>query len=139
MTEVRTVSSTGAEKGVKEERYDLLPKEALDAIARVYAFGAEKYADHNWRKGYEWSKSYAALQRHVTAFWSGETHDPESGLPHLGHAGFHIFAMLTWLAEQGEGGEFDDRYRPAPKEPTLADFHARIIAGMSEVPHRPRW
>ena len=85
-------------------------KEAVDAIAEVYDFGATKYSDHNWRKGYEWSKSYAAAMRHMTSFWNGETLDPESGLPHVAHAGFHVFALLTWLSE-GEGGEFDDRYK----------------------------
>lgn len=109
--EVRTVSATGGEKGVKAERYDLLPKPGLDAIARCFGFGATKYQDHNWRKGYEWSKSFAAAMRHLTAFWEGETLDPESGLPHLAHAGFHILVMLTWLQEQGEGGMFDDRYK----------------------------
>lgn len=71
----------------------------------------------NWRRGYEWSKSYAAAQRHMTAFWDGETNDPESGEPHLAHAGFHVLAMLTWLAEQGEGADnpFDDRW-PAGME-----------------------
>lgn len=112
MAEVRTTSSTGGEKGVKPQRYDLLPKAGLDAIAEVFAFGAEKYASHNWRRGYEWSKSYSALMRHMTAHWDGETLDPESGLPHLAHAGCHVMFMLTWLSEQGEGGEFDDRYRP---------------------------
>lgn len=110
--EVRTTSSTGGQKGVKPQRYDLLPREGMDAIAEVLAHGAKKYDDpYNWRKGYEWSKSYASAMRHMTAFWSGETLDPESGLPHLAHAGSHILFMLTWLYEQGEGGEFDDRYR----------------------------
>jgi hypothetical protein len=118
------VSSTGGEKGVKPQRYDLLPKGGLDAIAEVFAFGAEKYADHNWRRGYEWGKSYAALQRHLTAFWDGETHDPESGLPHLAHAGFHILVLLTWLRDE-RYHQFDDRWdqdKLAPKlpEPTLA-------------------
>lgn len=115
--EIRTTSSTGGEKGVKAERHDLLPKLGIDAIARVFAFGATKYADHNWRRGYEWSKSYAAAQRHMTAFWDGETNDPESGEPHLAHVGFHVLAMLTWLAEQGEGADnpFDDRW-PAGME-----------------------
>lgn len=111
--ETRTVSATGGEKGVKPERYDLIPREATDALARVYAFGATKYADHNWRRGYEWSKSYAAAMRHLTAFWSGETYDSESGLPHIGHAMFHLAALSTWLEQDGEGGQFDDRYRPA--------------------------
>lgn len=113
MSEVRTTSSTGGEKGMKPERHDLLPREGIEAIARVFGFGAQKYADHNWRRGYEWSKSYSALQRHLHAFWSGETYDSESGEPHLAHAGFHVLALLVWLDEQGEGGEFDDRYRPA--------------------------
>ena len=111
MTEVRTVSATGGEKGVKPERMDLLPPEGLLAISRVFGFGASKYADHNWRRGYEWGKSYGALQRHLNAFWSGDTYDEESGEPHLAHAGFHVLALLTWLQEQGEGGQFDDRYR----------------------------
>ncbi|PZR55243.1 hypothetical protein DNL40_02410 [Xylanimonas oleitrophica] len=112
MTETMTTSTTGGRKGTKPQRYDLLPKAGMDAIAEVLAFGAEKYAAHNWRKGYEWGKSYAAAMRHMTAHWDGETLDPESGLPHLAHAGCHLMFMLTWLAEQGEGGEFDDRYRP---------------------------
>jgi len=150
-----SVSATGGEKNVKDERYDLLPKEALDVIARVYAFGAEKYADHNWRKGYDWSKSYAALQRHLTSFWAGETHDRcgedceflsetgdhtcrnHSGLPHLGHAGFHVFALLTWLAEQGEGGQFDDRYMPdvigaMEREPGIAEPGTEGYASVEE-------
>lgn len=115
-TETRTVSATGGEKGVKPERYDLLPKPALDALARVYSYGATKYADHNWRRGYEWSKSYAAAMRHLTAFWNGETHDPESGLPHVAHAMFHMAALLTWLETDGEGGQFDDRYRKTEED-----------------------
>ena len=108
--EVRSVSRTGGEKGTKDERFDLIPISALTQLARHYGVGARKYADNQWRKGYEWSKSYAALMRHMTAHWDGETHDPESGLPHLAHAGCHVAFMLTWLAEQGEGGQFDDRY-----------------------------
>lgn len=126
MTEVRTTSSTGGEKGMKPERYDLLPKEALDSMARVYAFGAEKYADHNWRKRYEWSKSFAAAMRHMWAFWNGETYDEESGLPHLAHAAFHLNAMMTWLERDGEGSEFDDRWinSPALQEVTEEDIQA---------------
>lgn len=123
MTEVRTTSSTGGQKGVKAERHDLLPKAGLDAIARVFGFGATKYADHNWRRGYEWGKSYAALQRHLQAFWDGETYDEESGEPHLGHAGFHILVLLTWLAEQGEGVDnpFDDRHPHSMERARLAE------------------
>lgn len=108
MTEVRSVSSTGAEKGTKPERFDLLPQEALAAVARHYAVGAEKYSAHNWRKGYEWSKSFAALQRHSNAFWSGEDIDAETGSPHMAAVAFHALALITFMAEQPE---FDDRYK----------------------------
>lgn len=117
MAEIRTTSSTGGQKGVKPERLALLPRRGVDAIARVFGFGATKYADHNWRRGYEWSKSFDALFRHAFAALDGETYDEESGLPHLAHAGFHVLVLLTWLEEQGEGADnpFDDRW-PAGME-----------------------
>jgi len=112
MTEVRSVSSTGGEKGTKDERYDLIPVEALAAVARHYGVGAKKYAAHNWRRGYEWSKSYAALQRHTAAFWSGEDTDEETNSPHMAAVAFHALALLTFMEEQRD---FDDRYK-APSE-----------------------
>lgn len=137
MTEVRTTSATGGQKGVKPERYDLLPKEALDAMARVYAFGAEKYADHNWRKGYEWSKSFAAAMRHMWAFWNGETFDEESGLPHLAHAAFHLNAMLTWLERDGEGGQFDDRWINSPALQGVTQEEIDAVAATLAEPYGP--
>jgi hypothetical protein len=110
--EVRTTSRTGGEKGQKPERYDLIPWEAMDEVARVYGFGANKYAAHNWRRKYEWGKSIAALLRHVSLFVRGKTYDEETGLHHLAHAVFHCLALIVWTAEDGEGSEFDDRFRP---------------------------
>jgi hypothetical protein len=49
-------------------------------------FGAEKYARDDWKKGFKLTRSCAAALRHVFAFLSGETKDPESGLLHLAHA-----------------------------------------------------
>lgn len=106
--ETRTTSVTGGHKGVKEARFDLIPSEALTQLAEHYAVGAEKYGDHNWRKGFEWSKSYAALNRHLHAFWSGQDLDPETGKPHLTAVAFHAFALLTFAQEHPE---FDDRFR----------------------------
>lgn len=115
--EIRTTSSTGAEKGVKPERYDLIPVEALAAVARLYGQGAKKYAAHNWRKGYEWSKSYAALQRHANAFWSGEEIDPEMGESHMACVIFHALSLITFAEEHRE---FDDRYLKSPTEQNLS-------------------
>lgn len=113
MTEIRTTSSTGAEKGIKPERYDLIPVEALAAVARLYGAGAKKYAAHNWRKGYEYSKSYAAMQRHANQFWNGEDVDEEMGESHLAAVIFHAMTLLTF---QKEHPEFDDRFSSMIRE-----------------------
>lgn len=112
--EVRSVSATGGEKGVKVERYDLLPVEALRQVAAHYGRGAEKYADNQWRKGYEWGKSYAALQRHANAFWGGEDFDPETGSHHMAAVAWHALTLLTFYDEYPE---YDDRYTPASADP----------------------
>ena len=106
--EVRTTSSTGGQKGTKLARFDLLPVGPLTELAKHYGRGAAKYDDNNWRKGYEWSKSYAAAQRHLTAFWGGEDIDEETGTPHVIAAAWHCFA----LAENMDAfPEFDDRFK----------------------------
>ena len=64
----------------------LLSTEAMNQTAAVLKFGAQKYAEHNWRKGFAWSRPLAAAMRHITAFNAGEDKDPESGLSHLAHA-----------------------------------------------------
>lgn len=79
--EVRSTSVKGGQKGVKLERYDLIPAGPLAELARHYGAGAIKYAEHQWRQGYEWSKSIAAIGRHWGAFVAGEDYDvcPPSG------------------------------------------------------------
>lgn len=109
MTEVRTTSSTGGEKGMKPARFDLIPVGPLTQVAELYGKGAEKYADHNWRRGYEWSKSYAALMRHATQFWNGEDNDAETGMPHMTSVAFHALALLEFMDQHRE---FDDRHGP---------------------------
>lgn len=79
---------------VDKLRFDLLPAGPLMEIAKVFTYGAQKYADRNWEKGMEWGRLFAATQRHLWAFWAGEDADPESKLLHLAHAGFGILALL---------------------------------------------
>ena len=104
-----TNEKTGGAKGRKPERYSLIPISAMDHVARLYAAGAEKYDAHNWRRGYDWSLSYDALMRHLTAFWDGEDLDPDWGdknIPHLAAVVFHALALLTYMDEHPE---LDDR------------------------------
>jgi hypothetical protein len=65
---------------------DLVPWEAMTGVAQVLDFGRQKYAPHNWRKGFLWCRLTSAALRHVFAWLSGEDLDPESGLSHIDHA-----------------------------------------------------
>ena len=91
-----TDPTTGGQKGQKIAQLGALEPKALMEVAKVAGFGATKYDRYNFLKGYPWSLSYDAMQRHLHAFWAGEDQDPESGLYHLAHAGWHCLALLAF-------------------------------------------
>lgn len=106
--ETRTVSATGGQKGKKDEELGAVDPTALRILARVAAFGGKKYERSNYLKGYNWSLSFDALQRHALAFWEGEDLDPESGLPHSAHMSWHALALTSFLTR---GLGTDDRFK----------------------------
>jgi hypothetical protein len=85
------LNPTKLDKG--KPRFDLLPSAALTEVVRVLTFGAEKYAPYNYL-GLEWSRLFAALMRHLWAWWRGEENDPETGISHLAHAGAGVLMLL---------------------------------------------
>jgi hypothetical protein len=105
-------------------RVDLLPFAALEEIGHAFGYGAGKYADHNYRKGFVWSRLLGSCLRHVFAWGRGEEADPESGLSHLAHAGACVLMMLD--AEIYHIGT-DDRWRPSepPPAPSVQDKRHR--------------
>ena len=104
--EVRITSSTGGQKGTKLARFDLIPTRPWWAVAELFGYGTKKYEDRNWERGYAWSLSYAAMQRHANLFWSREDNDVETGLPHLSAVVFHALALMEYRTTHPE---FDDR------------------------------
>lgn len=97
---------TGGEKGQKLARFDLIVPEFEHALAEHLGRGARKYADRNWERGYKWSLSYAALRRHLNAWWGGEDNDPETGSSHLIAVAWHAMALFIF---QLRGLGTDDR------------------------------
>jgi hypothetical protein len=76
-------------------QYRLLPTRGLAAIVDVLTFGAVKYAPDNWQRVDNASARYEdAMLRHLFAWKAGETNDPESGLPHLAHAGCCLLFLM---------------------------------------------
>ena len=119
--EVRQTSDSGAQKNSKPARYDMIPADALRILAEHYGKGAEKYPPFdsgdglgildNYRRGYNWSLSFAAMQRHSWQFWNGEDIDPETGSPHLIAAAWHCLTMVHWMNNPELAQKYDDRPR----------------------------
>lgn len=117
--ETRTTDeTTGAQKGVKLERFDLVPVGPITELARHYGLGAFKYADRNWEQGMAWSKCYQAGLRHITAFWGGEDLDPdpfydqfpaEVRPKHVVAGMWHMAALAQYMDQNRDK---DDRPRP---------------------------
>lgn len=47
----KAVFEDGSTRSVLQERYDLIPKEAVAAMARRLALGAKNHGENNWRVG----------------------------------------------------------------------------------------
>jgi hypothetical protein len=98
----------GTKYDQEKPRVDLLDPLALEGIANVLAFGAKKYAAHNWRGGISYSRLIAAIIRHTFAILRGEDTDPESGLPHVDHLGCSVMFLSNMMKTRPD---MDDRYQ----------------------------
>lgn len=86
--------------------------------------GALKYGRSNWRvAGVRASIYYDAARRHLNAWFEGEEVDPDSGVPHIGHA----LACLAIISDAQAAGKLVDD-RPIP-----AGYRAQIDAMTAHV------
>tara|TARA_B110000285_G_scaffold225518_1_gene283888 strand:- start:619 stop:1005 length:387 start_codon:yes stop_codon:yes gene_type:complete len=71
----------------EKPKMHLLPPKALFEVAKVLTFGAEKYAEENWRVVPDAQNRYASASlRHMFSHIDGEELDQETDLSHLAHA-----------------------------------------------------
>ena len=47
-----TVFASGASSSVEKPRYDLVPVEALEAVAKRFAYGSARHGDRNYENGW---------------------------------------------------------------------------------------
>lgn len=85
----------------------LMPYRVLDYLGSIYLYGCNKYDENNWRKGMKWGKIFGAFCRHSGQWHGGERFDKESGMHHIGHALWQLFA-LRWY--QKFKPDYDDRW-----------------------------
>ena len=91
--------------------------------------GMSKYGRSNWREaGVRASVYVSACQRHLAAWFEGEDADPDSGLPHLGHA----LACLAILVDAQAADKLtDDRQYPGGYR-KLIDELTPLVAMVNE-------
>jgi hypothetical protein len=88
--------AVGRKDDSNKTRWSMLPWAALAHVVAVMEHGARKYGEDNWRVVENGPRRYwDAAARHMIAWADGETHDPESGLPHLAHAVCSLLFVLT--------------------------------------------
>ena len=90
---------------------------AIEGIAKVLMFGAEKYDRANWKRGLKYTEIIDSMQRHILKIMDGEDLDEESGLHHA----FHIGCNSLFLAEMMA---------------TRPDMDDRPMSSESTYPHR---
>lgn len=111
------------DKQSKPEEFALIPRGPLAELARLYHAGASKYAPNNWRKGYAWSLSANALERHYARWLSGETFDEETGCHHLAAVAFHAFALMEFAVTHPE---HDDLHEFEPSVDTAVPLREQL-------------
>lgn len=79
---------------------------ALEEVAKVGTHGAQKYTEHGWISVPEGIKRYSnAAKRHYLKRKQGETHDPDSGLPHLAHEAWNVLAVLELMVRENHANQ----------------------------------
>ena len=87
----------------EKPKWDLVPWDGMEPVARVLTLGARKYSPDNWRKVPDGRTRYlAAAFRHLVAHARGEVLDPESKEPHLAHCVCCLLFILAWPGQSRE-------------------------------------
>lgn len=90
-------------------KFSLIPPKFLRALAAVFTTGGKKYSDWNWYLGMNYSRVYDATERHLNAWWDGETHDPVDGQHHLISAAWGCCVLYIYDITPDRFKKFDDR------------------------------
>lgn len=80
-------------------RPTLFPVPVYKEVLKVFQFGAGKYGDFNWQRGFYYRTCADSLERHWLEWKEGKDRDEESKLYHLAHiianAAFLLFYQIS--------------------------------------------
>lgn len=87
-----------SKRSEKRLRYDLIPREVIDALADRFTIGAEKFGDDNWKSGgYKFfTETKNHLQHHYLAYLAGDKEDEATYVDHLKAVLWNAGALLWW-------------------------------------------
>ncbi len=84
-------------------RLSLVPRQGIEALARVYEVGAQKYGVNSWRS-FTPEQVKACLPdaalRHLLAYCDGEEIDAETGLNHLVQVAWNVLTLHIITSQQ---------------------------------------
>lgn len=88
-------------------QWTLMNADAMLPMINVLSYGASKYDRNNWAKACPKRLDLMdSLMRHSMKIIAGESVDPESGLPHIGHLMCNAMFYSYW--EQKTNGKFEN-------------------------------
>lgn len=100
--------SAGTKYDAGKLRLDLIDPEFEAGIAEVLGFGAQKYDEYNWVKGFQWTRLYGAIRRHLKDAMYKSMTDSESGLLALDHAACMLMFLRRHMTDS-RYAHLDDR------------------------------
>lgn len=90
--------------------WHLLPLSLVKPVVEIFQYGLKKYKQEgSWKhldNGYVRYRN--AFFRHLEAHESGQTHDPESGFPHIQHCAWNALAMMYFALKEITEIKFKD-------------------------------
>ena len=117
--------------GIKKVPFSTLAAPVIAEMGLSMLEGALKYGRHNYRVvGVRASVYYDAALRHLSAWWEGESIDPESGLSHVVKA----MAGLMVLRDAEIQGKLTD-VRPPVSTAWVAELNKKAEALLAKYPY----
>lgn len=99
-------------------RFDLIPYEALEALAKWYEAGAEKYDERNWEAGISVKDCINRMCRHAGKVASGWTDED-----HLAAVMWNAAAAITMMQRKPECND----HTWHPQKPYAPEFMVKSI------------
>lgn len=125
---------SGFRRDVQEgkPRYDLIPPEMLKRLAELYARGAEKYGDNNWREAdpgskVEMARFQASAFRHFMQWMNGEMDED-----HASAIVFNVWAW-EWVSNHSDKASLQRWLDSLPEEPRAQPWEQLELFSGTEV------